>query len=69
MVRYRIFGRLPGGIGLLTGLTMLVPANAGPAGLTIALVSLIPTAAWLILLCPHLLRAARETLPDNAVKG
>jgi hypothetical protein len=58
MVRHRVFGRLPGLIGVITGLTMLVPANAGPVGLTIAMVSLLPTAAWLILLIPHLLRAS-----------
>ena len=61
MVRHHIFGRLPGLVGVLTGLTMLVPANAGRVGLTIAMVSLLPTAAWLILLVPHLLRVARET--------
>ena len=61
MVRHHIFGRLPGIVGILTGLTMLVPANAGPVGLTIAMVSLLPTAAWLILLIPNLLRVARET--------
>ena len=60
MVRHHIFGRLPGLVGLLTGLTMLVPANAGPVGLIVAMVSLLPTAAWLILLIPHLLRLARE---------
>ncbi len=62
MVRYHVFGRLPGLIGVLTGVTMLVPANAGPVGLTFAMVSLLPTAAWLILLVPHLLRVARESL-------
>lgn len=58
MVRHRTFGRLPGLIGVLTGLTMLVPANVGRLGLTIAIVSLLPTAAWLILLAQHLGRAA-----------
>jgi hypothetical protein len=61
MIRHHIFGRLPGLVGVLTGLTMLVPANAGPVGLTIAMVSLLPTAAWLILLVPHLVRVTRET--------
>lgn len=60
MVRHHIFGRLPGLVGVLTGLTMLVPANAGPVGLTIAMLSLLPTAAWLILLVPHFLRVARQ---------
>lgn len=59
MVRHQIFGRLPGLVGILTGLTMLVPANAGHVGLTVAMVSLLPTAVWLILLIPHLLRIAR----------
>lgn len=61
MVRHRIFGRLPGLVGVVTGLTMLVPANAGPVGLTIAMLSLLPTAVWLILLIPHLLGVTRET--------
>jgi hypothetical protein len=61
MIRHHIFGRLPGLVGALTGLTMLVPANAGRVGLTIAMASLLPTAAWLILLIPNLLRVARET--------
>ncbi|MEP7765416.1 DUF4386 family protein [Sanguibacter sp. 25GB23B1] len=60
MVRHRVFGRLPGLVGVLTGVTMLVPANAGSVGLVIAMASLLPTAAWLVLLVPHLLRAARE---------
>lgn len=60
MIRYRVFGRLPGLVGVLTGLTMLVPANAGTVGLTMSMLSLLPTAAWLILLIPHLLRAGGE---------
>jgi predicted PurR-regulated permease PerM len=67
MVRHAIFGRLVGLLGVLTGLTMLVPANAGPVGLAIAMVSLLPTAVWLILLVPHLLRAARKQPPDNSI--
>ena len=62
MLRHRIFGRLPGGVGILTGVTMLVPANAGPVGLAVAMASLIPTAVWLIILVPHLLRVARPEL-------
>ncbi|HEY8317789.1 MAG TPA: DUF4386 family protein [Amnibacterium sp.] len=65
MVRHHIFGRLPGLVGLLTGLTMLVPANAGPVGLIVAMVSLLPTAAWLILLVPHLLQVARMTVGEQ----
>ena len=66
MLRHRVFGKLPGIIGVLTGITMLIPANAGPLGLVVAMLSLIPTALWLIVLIPHLLRAAKElaTEPD-----
>lgn len=60
MFRHRIFGRMPGLVGVLTGLTMLVPANAGTVGLVVAMVSLLPTAVWLILLVPHLLRTTRD---------
>jgi hypothetical protein len=65
MVRHRVFGRLPGLVGVVTGLTMLIPANAGPVGLALALVSLIPTTAWLILLSRHLVREAGATPVDH----
>lgn len=65
MVRHHVFGRLPGIIGVVTGLSMVVPANAGPVGLTMAMVSLLPTAAWLILLVPHLLRLARNSSAEH----
>lgn len=65
MVRHHVFGRLPGLVGVVTGLTMLVPANAGSVGLAIALVSLIPTTAWLILLSRQLVRVAREKPVDH----
>ncbi|MBF4992579.1 DUF4386 family protein [Arthrobacter gandavensis] len=60
MLRHRIYGRLPAAVGILTGATMLVPANAGSAGLILAMLSLIPTALWLILLIPQLLGTARD---------
>jgi hypothetical protein len=56
MWRHRVFGRAPAIVGVVTGLTMLVPANLGPVGLVVAMVSLIPTAAWLVLLARHFLR-------------
>lgn len=66
MLRHQIFGRLPGLLGLITGFTMLVPANAGTVGLTIAMLSLLLTAAWLVLLIPHLIRASRSSAPTPA---
>ena len=61
MLRHRTYGRAPGVVGLVTGVTMLVPANVGTVGLVLAMVSLVPTALWLILLVPHLLRSARRS--------
>ncbi|MFC5502538.1 DUF4386 family protein [Lysinimonas soli] len=63
MLRHRVVGRAPGIVGIVTGATMLVPANVGVIGTAISLLSLIPTAIWLILLSRGLLRAAREGLP------
>ena len=37
-------------------MTMLVPPNVGPVGLVVAMLSLIPTAVWLILLARRLRR-------------
>lgn len=61
MVRYQVFGRLPGIVGIVTGVTMLIPANLGQIGVIVAMVSLIPTAVWLILLTRALLRTANRS--------
>lgn len=60
MLRHHVFGTWPGIVGLVTGATMLVPANVGPVGVTIAMASLIPTAVWLVLLARALLLAASD---------
>lgn len=65
MWRGRILGRATGLVGLITGLAMLVPANAGTIGLVLAMLSLIPTAIWLILLARGLNRTARATRPPR----
>lgn len=65
MWRQRMLGRATGLVGFITGLTMLVPANTGTIGLTLAMLSLIPTAIWLILLARglnHTIKAS-PTLP------
>ena len=46
-----------GVVGIVTGLTMLVPPNTGAVGL---MMSLIPTAARVILLARAFSRAARS---------
>jgi hypothetical protein len=56
--RYEILGRAVGVVGVITAVTMLVPPNTGPVGLVLAMLSLIPTAVWLILLARRLKRAA-----------
>jgi hypothetical protein len=60
MVRYRIFGLFPGIVGIVTGATMLIPANLGQIGVIVAMISLIPTALWLILLARAFLHAAKR---------
>lgn len=57
--RHRTFGPAPGIVGLVTGVTMLVPPNTGTPGLVLSLVSLIPTMVWLVLLARAFARAAR----------
>jgi hypothetical protein len=65
MVRNRVFGLLPGIVGIITGVTMLVPANLGQIGLIIAMLSLIPTALWLILLSRAFFRTAKAITPGS----
>lgn len=65
LLRHRVFGRWPGAVGIVTGVTMLVPANAGTAGLVLAMVSLLPTALWLILLIPGLWRGTAAVPADQ----
>ncbi|WP_243076675.1 DUF4386 family protein [Microbacterium sp. SS28] len=65
MIRHRVFGLLPGTVGVITGLTMVVPANLGQTGLVIAMLSLIPTALWLALLSRAFLRTAKANTPGH----
>jgi hypothetical protein len=59
MLRHPLFGRLPGTIGIITGITMLLPPNTGQVGLTVAMLSLVPTAVWLVVLARTFIRCAR----------
>jgi hypothetical protein len=59
MWRHRVLGAAPGVIGIVTGLTMLVPPNTGTFGLVLSMCSLIPTALWLVLLARGFTRTAR----------
>lgn len=69
MVRHRVFGLLPGVVGVITGITMLVPANLGQIGVIVAMLSLIPTALWLILLSRAFFRTAKATTSGSGSSG
>ncbi len=56
--RYEMLGKAVGIVGAVTATTMLVPPNVGPAGLVLAMLSLIPTAIWLVLIARRLPHAA-----------
>ena len=60
MLRTQVFGRTAAVVGLVTGAAMLVPPNTGSVGLVVSMLSLIPTAVWLVLLAHGLLRTARS---------
>jgi hypothetical protein len=61
MLRTLLFGRAAAVVGLVTGVTMLVPPNTGGVGLVVAMLSLIPTAVWLVLLARGMLRKTQPT--------
>jgi hypothetical protein len=63
MLRTLLFGRAAAVVGLVTGVTMLVPPNTGAVGLVVAMLSLIPTAVWLVLLARGMLRETQLTSP------
>ena len=70
MFRHRILGGAPGLIGIITGVTMVIPANLGTVGLVAALLSLIPTLTWLILLARGLRGVHRDlSAVGEAEKG
>jgi hypothetical protein len=63
MLRSGRFGRTTAVVGLVTGVTMLVPPNTGPVGLVVAMLSLVPTMVWLVLIARRLIAAARPPVP------
>lgn len=68
MWRHQVFGRAPGIVGIITGVTMLVPPNTGTLGLILAMVSLIPTAVWLVLLARAFHRTIRGFSPTPGAR-
>ncbi len=50
MQRSNIFGKVTAYVGIVAGVLMLIPANAGIIGMYISLISLVPTLIWYILI-------------------
>lgn len=50
MIRNKVFSKKIAYIGLAAGILMLVPSTAGTVGMAFALVSLIPTSLWLVMI-------------------
>jgi len=56
MLRSSVFSRTTAYMGLAMGALMLIPATAGTFGLLLSLISLVPTAVWLVLVRRRLAR-------------
>ncbi len=61
MLRSEVFSKATAYVGIVLGVMMLLPADAGPVGLVVSLVSLVPTAIWLILIALRLFEFGRST--------
>lgn len=59
MLRSGVFSRATAYVGLATGALIVIPATVGTLGLILSLLSLIPTAAWFILVALRLFQLGR----------
>jgi hypothetical protein len=66
MLRSTRFSKSIAYIGLATGTLMLVPASAGMVGLLVSLVSLVPTAVWLVLIARKLFKLGHDVAEAGA---
>lgn len=62
MLRSHIFSRVTAYTGISASVFMLIPSSAGTIGLFFSLISLAPTAIWLVLTARQLLRLGRAEL-------
>jgi hypothetical protein len=60
MVRSSIFSKVTAYMGILASLLMFVPPTAGSIGVFLSLISLIPTAIWLILIARKFFQLGRR---------
>jgi len=60
MMRSDVFGRGAAYSGIIAGVTMLLPPTVGIVGIVLSLVSLIPTALWLVFVARGLFRAGSD---------
>ena len=63
MLRSDVFGKSVAILGIMAGALMIVPSTAGTIGLYLALLSLVPTAGWLILMARRLFWLATGSSP------
>lgn len=61
MLRSTTFIKTTAYVGIVMGITMLVPATAGTVGLVLSLVSLLPTVIWDILVARRLFQLGHAT--------
>ena len=50
MLRSQVFSRVTAYVGIVVGALMILPASAGPVGLVMAFLSLVPLVVWMILI-------------------
>ena len=67
MLRSAIFGKATAYVGILTGVLMLVPANAGTLGLILSLLSLVPLIIWDILIACKLFQLGNAALKAQSI--
>lgn len=66
MLRSTIFSRATAYVGIAVGVLMLLPATAGPIGLVVAFVSLVPLVVWLILIALRFFQLASASPVEGA---
>ncbi len=69
MLRSKIFGKVTAYAGIVAGVLMVVPSTAGTIGLYLALVSLVPTAIWLILIARRFFQPGFERRGEAELRG